>query len=79
MAFISPDFDRQIQQKPQAVYPVLITLKGSSLPPGLSGKGKFILAGKVFSARISGQEIQSFVHHNEIEAIEPDVEMGTMF
>lgn len=78
MAFIQPDLRRQSQQNPQSVYPVLITLKGAALPPELADKGKFVFTNKIFAAKISGQEIQSFAGNEEIDAIEPDTEMNTI-
>ena len=78
MAFLPPELNHETRLHPQATYSVLITLKGSSLPQELTNKGKFVLAGKVFSARISGQEIQSYAHNDQIDAIEPDAEVGTM-
>jgi len=78
MSFIQPELKQQIQQHPQENYAVLITLKGSSLPAALSNKGKFVFADKIFSARISGQEIQSLADNKEIEAIEPDKELGML-
>jgi len=78
MPSIHPELNQQTRQHPQTDYSVLITLKGSSLPAALNNKGKFVLANKVFSARISGQEIQSLAGNDEIEAIEPDMEMGTL-
>ena len=76
MVFIQPELKHQAQLHPQADYAVLITLKGSTLPTALAGKGQFVMANKIFSARISGQEIQSIANNEEIEAIEPDSEMG---
>jgi len=78
MPSIHPELDQQTRQHPQTDYSVLITLKGTALPAALGNKGKFVLANKVFSARISGQEIQSLAANDEIEAIEPDMEMGTL-
>jgi len=78
MSFIQPELRQQIQQNPQENYAVLITLKGNSLPAALSNKGKFVFADKIFSARISGQEIQSLADNTEIEAIETDREMGIL-
>lgn len=75
MAFVHPELNHQARLHPQTNYSVLITLKGTTLPSELTGKGQFVLANKIFSATISGQEIQSFANNEEVEAIEPDAEM----
>ena len=78
MAVIHQSLNEQVKSNPQASYPVLITLKGTALPPELANKGKFIFTNKIFAARLSGQEIQSYAHNDQIDAIEPDAEVGTM-
>jgi len=78
MAVIHQSLNEQVKSNPQASYPVLITLKGTALPPELANKGKFIFTNKIFAARLSGQEIQSYAKNKEIEAIEPDTEMGLL-
>lgn len=78
MAFINPELAQQMQENPQAQYSVIITLKGGPLPQELTGKGKFIMGDQLFSATLNGEEIQSFIHHAQVEAIEPDREMGIL-
>jgi hypothetical protein len=78
MASISPDLEEQIKQAPQNDYSVIITLKGEQLPSALEHKGKFIMANKIYSATISGKEIESLIGNSEIEAIEADTEMHAL-
>lgn len=78
MAYISEEFLRQIKQNPQSSYAVLITLKGRALPQSLEGKGKYVLENKIYSTEINGADIDSLSQNNDIEAIEPDVEMNIM-
>ena len=75
MASISPELDLQIQQNPAEIYAVLITLNGSCLPESLKGKGQFVLADKIFSAKLSGVEIRGLIHDVMVDAIEADTEM----
>ena len=78
MANISSDLEEQIRQAPHNNYSVIITLKGEQLPPALEHKGKFVMANKIYSARMSGEEIESLKSNSEIEAIEADAEMGIL-
>jgi hypothetical protein len=78
MADISKFFDEQVSSNPEKEYSVLITLKNDKLPSRLLGKGEFVMADTIFSARISGKEIQSLKNDDEIEAIEPDEAMGIL-
>ena len=78
MAYIPEDFHQRIQENPQNNYPVLITLKEKNLPQLLEGKGQFVLENKIYSAQVTGQDIQSLSQHSDIESIEPDVEMHIM-
>ncbi|MCW3080913.1 hypothetical protein [Segetibacter sp.] len=78
MADISKFFEEQVSSNPEKEYSVLITLKNDKLPSRLLGKGEFVMADTIFSARISGKEIQSLKNDDEIEAIEPDEAMGIL-
>lgn len=75
MAYIPEEFYQRTQDQPQNKYPVLITLGENGLPPSLEGKGRFVMADKIYSAQVSGTELQQLRQDNDIEAIEPDVEM----
>ncbi len=78
MATIPEELNEKISKNPEDDYSVLITLKDEKLPPALENKGKFIMGNKIFSAKISGKEIQQFADHAQIDAIEPDMEMGIL-
>lgn len=78
MAIISGELSEQINNDPNKDYSVLITLKNDALPTTLTDKGKFVMANKIFSATMSGREIQKLENETEIEAIEPDMEMGIL-
>lgn len=78
MANISSDLEEKIRQAPENDYSVIITLKGEQLPAALEHKGKFVMANKIYSARVSGKEIESLKTNSEIEAIEADAEMGIL-
>ena len=78
MAVIHQDLNERISKNPENDYPVLITLKDETLPKALENKGKFILGHKIYSATMSGKEIQHLANQSQIEAIEPDVEMGML-
>lgn len=78
MAIISTGLNEQLAANPNGEYSVLITLKNETLPSRLKDKGKFILPNKIFSARISGVEMQELKNESEIEAIELDAEMGIL-
>jgi hypothetical protein len=75
MAVIPDQFNKEISTDPGKDYSVLIVLKDGHLPSSLSGKGQFIMADKIFSAKISGSDIQNLRDDTSIEAIEPDMEM----
>lgn len=78
MPIIPDDLNDQIRNNPEKDYSVLITLKNEVLPPSLKNKGKFVMGNKIYSANINGKELQSLSNDSEIEAIEPDVEMGVL-
>jgi hypothetical protein len=78
MAIIPDDLSEQVSKNPSMDYSVLITLKEDGLPSALLNKGKFIMDNKIYSARISGAEIQSLRNDTKVEAIEPDMEMGIL-
>lgn len=82
MATISKELNEEIAKNPGKDYSVLITLKDEvkdeELPPDLENKGKFIMGNKIFSAKMSGEEIQRLENQSQIEAIEPDMQMGIM-
>jgi hypothetical protein len=78
MAVIPDELNKQTSDNPATDYSVLIVLKDGNLPSSLSGKGQFIMADKIFSATISGKEIQNLRDEASIEAIEPDAEMTTL-
>ena len=78
MATIPPELNEKISKDPDKDYSVLITLKDENLPSALESKGKFIMGNKIFSAKMSGKEIQQFSNHAQIDAIEPDTEMSIL-
>jgi hypothetical protein len=78
MAVIPKELDEQIVNDPSKDYPILVTLKNEILPPLLLNKGKFVMANKIFSAKMTGSEIQKLKNETEIEAIEPDMEVGML-
>jgi hypothetical protein len=78
MGVIRDDLNEQISTNPGMDYSVLIVLKEGVLPPSLVQKGRFVMDNKIFSATISGAEIQSLGNDAAVEAIEPDVEMTTL-
>ncbi len=78
MATIPEELNEKISKNPDNDYSVLITLKDENLPPALKDKGNFIMGNKIFSAKISGKEIKQFADHSQIDAIEPDMEMGIL-
>jgi hypothetical protein len=49
-----------------------------TLPESLANKGNFVMANKIFSAKISGTEIKQLLNEAEIDAIEPDMEMSVL-
>jgi hypothetical protein len=78
MAVIPDELNKQISDNPATDYSVLIVLKDGNLPSSLSGKGHFIMSDKIFSAKISGNEIRNLSDDASIESIEPDMEMTTL-
>jgi hypothetical protein len=78
MAVITKELNEQISENPGMDYSVLIVLKDENLPSSLVNKGQFIMENKIFSAKISGAEIQNLRDNTSIEAIEPDMEMTTL-
>lgn len=78
MAYLSPELYQRIQEHPEGHYAVLITLRGGVLPRELENRGRFIMADTVFSATLSGTEVQDLARREEIDAIEADIEMHTM-
>jgi hypothetical protein len=78
MASIRNDLKEQILQNPNKEFSVLITLMNETLPESLANKGNFVMANKIFSAKISGTEIKQLLNEAEIDAIEPDMEMSVL-
>jgi hypothetical protein len=78
MANISSSLKEQISQAPDKEYSVIITLKGESPPSIVQQKGNAIMGNQIFSASLNGKEIESLEKNPDIDAIEMDMEMGTL-
>lgn len=76
MPVIDPVLLQQAKANPDTQFPVLVVLKEDCpLPHSLTGKGRFIMENKIYSATISGKLLLELDSHADLEAVELDGEV----